>query len=151
MNDNEWYTIFVFSPSILSCACSFFLIINVIKGKYTKYFFHQMSAILAFFDILQCLGIFLDAPWLDHTCYPAAYFFLFGSLCKVLSITYITAIITHVIFYLESPSKKRKLVYSSIAIISVIISTIILTTAETAGKLNGLLYYYNFCDHVINR
>ena len=99
-----------------------------------KYFFHQMSAILAFFDIVQCIGIFLDAPWFDHTCYPGAYFFLIGSLCKVLSITYITAIITHVIFYFESPSKKRKLVYSSIAMVSVIFSTIVLTVTETAGK-----------------
>jgi hypothetical protein len=131
---DNWYAIYVFTPSVLSCVCSILLIINVVKGNYKKYFFHQMSAVLAFFDVLQCLGIFLDAPWLDHTCYPGAYFFLGGSFCKVLCIMYITAIITHVIFYFDAPSKKRKLVYSSIAIASVVISTIALCVTETAGK-----------------
>lgn len=134
MTDNDWYAIYVFTPSILSCVCSILLIFNVVKGTYKKYFFHQMSAVLAFFDVIQCLGIFLDAPWLEHTCYPAAYFFLAGSACKVLTITYITAIITYVVFYLESPSKKRKLVYSSVAIVLVVLSLIILTVTETAGK-----------------
>jgi hypothetical protein len=101
-----------------------------------------MSAILAFFDIVQCLGVFLDAPWLEHTCYPAAYFFLVGSLCKVLSIMYITAIITHVNLYLDAPSKKRKLVYSLIAIVLVILSTIILIVTETAGMFTVCIYAY---------
>ena len=131
---DHWYAIFVFTPSVMSCVCSILLILNVIKGTYKKYFFHQMSALLAFFDILQCLGIFLDSPWSHDTCYPGAYFFLIGSLCKVLSITYITVIITHVIFYLDAPSKMRKLVYLTIAGVSVIISTIMLCVNDTAGE-----------------
>lgn len=134
LTDNEWYTIFVFTPSVLSCLCSILLIINVLRGTYKNYFFHQMSAVLAFFDIIQCIGIFLDSPWLDDACYPGAYFFLTGSLCKVLSIMYVTTIVIHVIFYVQSPSKKRKLIYTAVAVCCVILSTIMLTTQETAGE-----------------
>lgn len=131
----HWYAIYVFAPSVLSCICSSILVINVVRGNYKKYFFHQMSAILAFFDVVQCCGIFLDAPWLNHTCYPASYFFLTGSLCKVLAITYVTVIITHVILYIESPSKKRKLIYSSVTITLGMISTIVMPVVEVAEIL----------------
>ena len=134
LTDNEWYTIYVFSPSVLSCICSILLVFNVLRGAYKNYFFHQMSAVLAFFDIFQCLGIFLDSPWTDDACYPAAYFFLIGSLCKVLTIMYITAIVTHVIIYVESPSKKRKLIYCSIGVVCVLLSTMMLTVSEVARK-----------------
>ena len=135
----NWYEVYVFAPSVLSCTCSVLLVFNVVKGSYKKYFFHQMSAILAFFDVIQCLGIFLDAPWLDSTCYPASYFFLWGSLCKVLAVTYITATITHVILYMEAPSKKKKVISSMVAVFLALISAIILPVEEVAGWYSSFL------------
>jgi hypothetical protein len=134
LSDKEWYIVFVLSPSILSSIFSVAVVINVVRGTYKNYFFHQMSAVLGGFDILQCLGIFLDAPWLKDTCYTAAYLFLSGSLCKVMSIMYITIIITHVVIYVESPSRKRKLIYSFIGILCAILSTIMLTVHGVAGE-----------------
>lgn len=132
---DHWYEIYVFTPSVLSCVCSVLLMVKFTIGSNQKFFFHQMSAILAFFDTVQCMGIFLDAPWLNKTCYPAAYLFMAGSLCKVLAIMYITSIITHAIFNLEAPSKDRKLLYSCLAISSGVISTVMMTMGGTAGGL----------------
>lgn len=100
-----------------------------------KYFFHQMSAILAFCDVVQCLGIFLDSPWLNSTCYVGAYLFLIGSLSKVLCITYITAIIAYVVIWLSAPTKNRKIAGGGFGLLLVVISSVALLSSETAEIL----------------
>ena len=112
-------------PSCLSFVMSLFMLFSVMKNKnFRNKLFHQLSALLAFSDLIQCSAWFFgcqsdQSNWL---CYTQAYLFQAGTLYKAAIICLITGVVfytfqTGVIINLNNNVVKAYFVFTNVLLL----------------------------------
>ena len=146
------YVFFILLPALVSLLVSSLLLINFffVSKHLQSFMYHQLSATLALFDVVQQIGTALGAPFLlgaaSDTCDIREYLFLFGSFCKTLTVLFISGTISYVIHYSAVPTQtimRRSTI--ALACFSVIcfISMVLLEISGRSCFLNAVRFSAN--------